>query len=254
MKGSLKQVLRKHLALLVVILLVGSYLGYSVGSFTPSVPTSAIETREDLHVSYWNNVFEVYSQMLTGQLSYGEATLEIEEILAMAQRHEIDPEDWCSPPDVVIEAGWGVEGDDFIVFTDGSGNYYARSGFYGDITTHGYSGTNFATVMNNAIGSISEGSIRLQKGNYYALFIMAAFFAVSITVTLTNNPVYQVITTFNSTVDAGDQNATMRGLFNNVLEMQQRLPLIMVVVVLASIFLYIFKEELWDRPVAEGRY
>lgn len=52
---------------------------------------------------------------------------------------------------------------DYLIYTDGV-NYYANNG-----TTNAtvYSGTNCTTVINNAIWSLSNGSIYINSGNYY---------------------------------------------------------------------------------------
>jgi hypothetical protein len=71
---------------------------------------------------------------------------------------------WHSPPQTWIEPGSEVETADYIIFTDGKGNYYAKSGDNGSIV---FSSTSASTVIQSAINSLtSGGKIFIKAGTY----------------------------------------------------------------------------------------
>jgi hypothetical protein len=71
---------------------------------------------------------------------------------------------WHSPPQTWIEPGSEVETADYIIFTDGHGNYYAKSGWNGSLM---FSSTDAATVIQSAINSLtSGGKVFIKAGTY----------------------------------------------------------------------------------------
>ena len=108
-----------------------------------------VEVPSDLNEGYAERIQEIIDR---GDLTDSDIA-EIQDLLSLAERHEIHPEDWQSPPTTVIEQGSGVETASYIIFLDSDGVAYAKSGDNGEIM---YSGDN-ATVINNTLNALTSG-------------------------------------------------------------------------------------------------
>jgi len=76
-----------------------------------------------------------------------------------SSRYETPPNEWHSPPKVSIGQGFGVKPYDYVIFQGSEGDYYAMSGDNGRIM---YEGSNASTVIQNAVDSLSRGTVYLK--------------------------------------------------------------------------------------------
>jgi len=101
----------------------------------------------DLNKTYWDN------------WRRADSVSDYQQILNQASRYEHNPSSWHSPPSVSIGQGFGVGPYDYVVFQGSADNYYAKSGDNGRIM---YEGSDASTVVQNAVDSLSRGTVYLR--------------------------------------------------------------------------------------------
>lgn len=148
----------KPISIYIAIMLIAGLL---MVSNTGESNLSAIEVPEGLSEGYTERIDDIIGRAESGEITAEQMWVEIQNIQSLASRHEIPPWEWQSPPTTVIEQGSGMEAASYIVFTDDSGNYYAKSGDNGEIY---FSGTDAATVINNAIDEADSSMVVIKEG------------------------------------------------------------------------------------------
>jgi len=152
---------------------------------------------ENLSSGYAERINQIIGRAENGLITWGEASSQIQEVLSTASRHEIPPWKWHSPPSTIIEQGSGIESADYIVFTDGEGNYYAKSGDNGEIQ---FSGTDAATVINNVLSG-GDVKVSFTRGTY----------TVSSTLKIYSNTVLDLTGATIKLADGADANVFEEG-------------------------------------------
>jgi len=146
---------RKVYALVSVCLAVSlvsvGFAGFAYYNRTPQAQASNANKNKpippDLNKTYWDNWRKANS------------VSDYQQILSQASRYEHNPNSWHSPPSVSIGQGFGVGPYDYVVFQGDKDNYYAKSGDNGQIT---YEGSDASTVVQNAVDSLSRGTVYLK--------------------------------------------------------------------------------------------
>jgi hypothetical protein len=139
---------------LAIVLILGIILGSALGSlvtvsfFKPQQLAST--TNETKLEGYSEKILEILKNS-TGPSLTPEQIAQIQYYLNLASHHEIPPWMWHSPPQTWIEPGSEVETASYIIFGDGQGNYYAKSGWNGSIM---FSGRDAATVIQYAVNNL----------------------------------------------------------------------------------------------------
>jgi len=136
---------------LVISLISVGFAGFTYYSRTPQPQASNADKNKpippDLNKTYWDNWRKA------------DSVSDYQQILNQASRYEHNPSSWHSPPSVSIGQGFGVGSYDYVVFQGSADNYYAKSGDNGQIM---YEGSDASTVVQNAVDSLSRGTVYLK--------------------------------------------------------------------------------------------
>jgi len=138
-------------ACLIISLISVGFAGFTYYNRTSQSKATGTSVNEpippDLDKTYWDN------------WRGADSVADYQQILNQASRYEHNPSSWHSPPSVSIGQGFGVGPYDYVVFQGDKDNYYARSGDNGQIM---YEGADASTVVQNAVDSLSRGTVYLR--------------------------------------------------------------------------------------------